>query len=161
MNDISDTNNKLADSSTSDSEKSKYCETKPSSNMLGNEAEICDDRFKSKCVSTHVTYLSKWNITDKESLEWFIFIPTSNKLDVARLKLESERFGRMLHFKWNFKNDKGDYPINPKKTKSTSNPRNKNAAIEIYLSTLKEKLWIIEFLTNISKRITKGVGNFL
>ena len=59
LNDISDTNNKLADSSTSDSEKSKYCQTKPSSNMLGNEAEICDDRFKSKSVSTHVTYLSK------------------------------------------------------------------------------------------------------
>ena len=41
------------------------------------------------------------------------------------------------------------------KTKSASNPRNKDAAIEISLSTLKDKLWIIEFLTNKSKILTK------
>ena len=41
------------------------------------------------------------------------------------------------------------------KTKSTFNPKNKAAAIEISLSTLKDKLWIIEFLTNKSKRLTK------
>ena len=98
MNDTSDTNNKFDDSSTSDSENSKYCDTKPPSNMLGNEAEMCDDRFKRKFVSTHVTYLSKWNITDNEGLKWLIFIPTSNKVDLARLELESEIFGRMLHF---------------------------------------------------------------
>ena len=123
LNDISNTNNKLDNSSTSDSENSEYCGTKPSSNMLGNEAEMCDDLFKSTFVSTHVTYLSKWNITDNEDLKWLTFIPTSNKVDVARLKLESERFGRKLHFYWNFRNDKGHYPINPTKTKSTSNPR--------------------------------------
>ena len=98
MNDISDTNNKFDDSSTSDSKNSKYYGTKPSSNMLGNEAEMCDDRLQRKFGSTHVTYLSKWNITDNEGLKWLIFIPTSNKVDLARLELESERFGRMLHF---------------------------------------------------------------
>ena len=59
MNDICHPDNKLDDSSTRDSENSKYCEIKPSSNMLYNEAEMCDDRFKSKFVSVYVTYLSK------------------------------------------------------------------------------------------------------
>ena len=97
LNNTSDTNNKFNDSITSDSENSKYCETKLSSNMLGNEAEMCDWRYWSKFVSTYVTDLPKWNITDNVGLKWLNFIPTSNKVDVARLNLESERFVRMLH----------------------------------------------------------------
>ena len=97
LNDICHPNNKLDDSSTSESENSKYCQTKPSSNMLDNEAEMSDDQFINKFVSIYVTYLSKYNRTDNDGLKWVNFIPTSNKEDVAKLKLESERFGRMLH----------------------------------------------------------------
>ena len=46
----------------------------------------------------------------------------------------------MLRLKWHFRDDKRDMPINQFKTKSTFNPRNKDAAIEIYLSSLEEKL---------------------
>ena len=42
------------------------------------------------------------------------------------------------------KNDYKDIHINPLKTKSTFNPRNKNAAIEFCLSSLEEKLLILE-----------------
>ena len=31
------------------------------------------------------------------------FLPTCNKVDVTRLKLELEQFGRMLRLKWYFK----------------------------------------------------------
>ena len=68
------------------------------------------------------------------------FIPTCHKVDVARLKLELEPFSRMLRLKWHFRNDKRDIPINPFKAKSTFNPSNKDAAVEIYLSSLEEKL---------------------
>ena len=46
----------------------------------------------------------------------------------------------MLHLKWHFRDDKRDIPINTLKTKSTFNPRNKDAATEICLSILEEKL---------------------
>ena len=84
------------------------------------------------------------------------FIPTCNKVDVAKLKLELEQFGRMLRLKWHFRNDKIDLPINPFKTKSTFNPRNKDAAIEIYLSSLKENLLEIEVPKDKFNNLTKG-----
>ena len=60
------------------------------------------------------------------------------------MQLGLEQFGRMLHLKWHFRNDKRDIPINPCKTKSTFNPRNKDVTIEIYLSSLEEKLLKVE-----------------
>ena len=59
LNNISDTNYKFDDFSTSDSENSIYCETKLSSNMFGNEAGMCDGWCWSKFVSKYVTDLSK------------------------------------------------------------------------------------------------------
>ena len=143
MNDVCDANTSFDDSSISDSENSKSCEGTPSSNVQGNEAEMCDSRLKGKFVSKNVINLSKRNLSENEiSLlsKGLNFIPTCNKVDVARLKLELEQFGRMLRLKWHFRNDKRDIPINPFKAKSTFNPRKKNAAIEIYLSSLEEKL---------------------
>ena len=46
MNDDSDTNTIFDDSSINDAENSKSCETTPSSNVQGNEAEICDSGVK-------------------------------------------------------------------------------------------------------------------
>ena len=108
---------------------------------------MCDGRLKGKFVSENVINLSKRDLSENEiSLfsKGLNFIPTCNKVDVARLKLELELFGRMLRLKWHFRDDKRDIPINPFKTKSTFNPRNKDAAIEIYLSSLEEKLLKIE-----------------
>ena len=143
LNDVSDANTLFDDSSISDSENSKCCEGTPSSNVQGNEAEMCDSRLKGKFVSKSVINLPKRDLTETEiSLlsKVLNLIPTCNKVDVARLKLELEQFGRMLRLKWYFRNDKRDVPINPFKAKSTFNPRNKDAAIEIYLSSLEEKV---------------------
>ena len=90
------------DSSISDSENSKCCEGTPFSNMQGNEAETCDGRLKGKFVSENVINLSKRDLSENEiSLlsKGLNFIPTCNKVDGARLKLELEQFGRMLRLK--------------------------------------------------------------
>ena len=72
------------------------------------------------------------------------FVPTSNHINKAKLKLELEAYDRMLHLKWYFRNDEKEFDRNKFKPKSTFNPRNKDAAIEIYLSSLEEKLMNIE-----------------
>ena len=90
MNDISDFNTIFGDSSISDCENSENCEIKPSSNIQDNEVEICDGRLKGKFVSKNVINLSKRNLTENEiSLLWnsLNFIPTCNKVDIAKLKL--------------------------------------------------------------------------
>ena len=107
MNDVSDTNTIFDDCSISDSENFKSCEGTPSSNVQGNEAEMCDGWLKVKFVSKNVINLSKWNLTENEIAllsKGLNFIPTCNKVDgVARLKLELERFSRMLCLKWHFR----------------------------------------------------------
>ena len=72
------------------------------------------------------------------------FVPTSNTIDKAKLKRELEALGRMLRLKWHFRNGKKDFDPEKFKPKSTFNPRNKDAAIEIYMSSLEEKLMKIE-----------------
>ena len=71
------------------------------------------------------------------------FIPTSNT-DKAKLKIELEAFGRMLRLKWFLRDDEKEFNHDKFKPKSTFNSRNKDAAIEIYLSSLEEKLMSIE-----------------
>ena len=159
LNDVSDANTTFNDSSISDSENSKSSEGTPSSNVQGNEAEMCDGRLKGEFVSKNVINLSKRNLSENEiSLlsKGLNFIPTCNKVDVARLKIELERFGRMLRLKCHFRNDKRDIPINPFKAKSTFNPRNTDAAIEIYLSSLEEKLLKVEVPKDKLNNLTKG-----
>ena len=55
-----------------------------------------------------------------------------------------EAFGRMLRLKWYFRNENKDIHRDMFKAKSTFNPRNKDAAIELYLSSLEEKLMKVE-----------------
>ena len=157
MNDVSDTITIFNDSSISDSENSKSCEDTPSSNVRGDEAEMCDGQLKGKFVSKNVVNLSKRNLSENEiSLlsKGLNFIPACNKVDVARLKLELEQLGRMLRLKWHFRNDKRDIPINPFKTKSTFNHRNKDTAV--YLSSLEEKLLKIKVPKDKFNKLTKG-----
>ena len=45
--------------------------------------------------------------------------------------MELEAYGRMLRLKWHFLNDEKEFDQNKLKPKSTFNPRNKGAAIEI------------------------------
>ena len=57
-----------------------------------------------------------------------------------------------------FRKDKRSIPINPFKTKSTFNTRNKEAAIEMYLSSLGKKLLKIEVSKDKFNNLTKGEG---
>ena len=158
MNGVSDTNAIFDDSSISDSENSKRCEGTPSSDVQGNDAEMCDGRLKGKFVCKNVVNLSKRKVSESEISflsKGLNFIPTCNKVDLAKLKLELEQFGRMVCLKWHFRNDKRDIPINPFKTKSTFNPRNKDVAIEIYLRSLEEKLLKIEVPKDKFNNLTK------
>ena len=54
----------------------------------------------------------------------------------------------MLCLKWHFRNDEKEFYRNKFKSKSSSNPRNKDAAVEIYLSSSEEKLMNIEIPEN-------------
>ena len=103
-------------------------------------------RLKGKFGSKNVINMSKRKLSKSEisllskSLK---FIPTSNTK--TKLKIELEAFGRTLRLKWFFRNDKKEFnPDDIFKPKSTFNPRNKDAAIEIHLSSLEEKLMSIE-----------------
>ena len=58
--------------------------------------------------------------------------------------MELEAFGRMLRLKWHFRNENKDIHRDMFKLKSKFNPRNKDAAIELYLSSLEEKLMKVE-----------------
>ena len=58
--------------------------------------------------------------------------------------MELEAFGRMLRLKWHFRNENKDIHRDMFKPKSKFNPRNTDAAIELYLSSLEEKLMKVE-----------------
>ena len=72
------------------------------------------------------------------------FVPTSNTIDKAKLKTELEALGRILRLKWHFRNEENEFDLDQFKPKSTLKPRNKDAAIEVYMSSLEEKLMKME-----------------
>ena len=116
-------------------------------NEESNEATILNSRLKSKFVSKNVVNLSKWKLSKPEIsllLRGLKFIPTSNTIDKAKLKTELETFGRMLQLNCFFGMMKKEFNLDKFKPKSTCNPRNKDTAIEIYLSSLQEKLMSTE-----------------
>ena len=124
----------------------------------GNDLFILNRRIKGKFVSKNVVNLSKRKLTKTEiSLlsKGLKFIPNSNHISKAKLKMELEIYGRMLRLKWHFQNDEKEFYRNKFKPKSTFNPRNKNATIGIYLSSLEEKLMNIEILQNKYNNLTR------
>ena len=58
--------------------------------------------------------------------------------------MELKAFGRMLCLKWHFRNENKDIHRDMFKSKSKFNPHNKGAVIELYLSSLEEKLMKVE-----------------
>ena len=68
------------------------------------------------------------------------FCPTPNTIDKSTLKEDLEKFGRKLRLKWHYRNDNRIFDPNPFKPKSKFNPPKSDAAIELYLSRLEEKL---------------------
>ena len=128
-------------------------------NEKGNYVFTLNERIKRKFVSNNVVNLSKRQLTNTEiSLlsKGLKFVPTSNKINKAKLKLELEVYDRMLCLKWHFRNDEKEFNQNNLKPKSTFNPSNKDATIEINLSTLEEKLMKIHISQNKYNNLTRG-----
>ena len=94
-------------------------------------------------IDTDIVNLSKRNLNDAEiSLlsKRLNFVSACNKIYKAKVKMELEAFGRMLCSKWHFRNRNKDIHRDMFKPKTEVNPRNKDADIELYLSSLKKKL---------------------
>ena len=108
---------------------------------------LLENRLKGNLVSKNVVNLSKRNLNDAKIsllLKGLNFVPTCNNIDKAKLKMELEAFGRMLRLKWHFRNENKDIHRDMFKLKCKFNPCNKDAAIELYLSSLEEKLMKVE-----------------
>ena len=58
--------------------------------------------------------------------------------------MELEALGRLLRLKWHFRNEENEFDLDQFNSKSTFNLRNKYAAIDVYISSLWEKLLKIE-----------------
>ena len=58
--------------------------------------------------------------------------------------MELETCGRILKWKWLFRNEENEFDLDQLKPKSSFNPRDNDAAIEVYMSSLEEKLMKIE-----------------
>ena len=72
----------------------------------------------------------------------------------------------MLRLKWHFRNKNKDIHRDMSKPKSKFNPRNKDAALELYLSSLEEKLMEVEVpkdkfnnLTNSNRKALSDLKN--
>ena len=82
-------------------------------------------------------------------------MPTTIKIDRAKMKAELEEYGRKLRLMWHFRNDEQSCVADRFRPKSSFNPRNKNVMIETHLSCLEERLLDIEIppkrLTNLTK----------
>ena len=106
-------------------------------------AELLNGRLKGYFVSDNVFNLSHRKFSKaKVSLlsKGLKFCPTPNTIDKSILKQDLEKFGRKLRLKWHYHNDNRIFDRNPFKPKSKFNPPKSDAAIELYLSRLEEKL---------------------
>ena len=81
-------------------------------NEKSNEATILNGRLKGKFVSQNVLNLPKRKISKSQVSilsKTLKFIPASNTIDKAKLKIKLEAFGRMFRLKWFFRNDEKEF----------------------------------------------------
>ena len=100
-----------------------------------------DNSLRGNFVCKNVVNLSKRNLTGSDiSLlsKGLNFVSTCNTIDKAKLKTELEALGRIL--KWHFRNEENEFDLEQFEPKSTLNLSNIDAAIEVYMSSLEEKL---------------------
>ena len=120
-------------------------------NLKDNEPKILNNRLQGNFVSKNVENLSRRNLTGSEiSLlsKGLIFVPTSNTIDKTKLKMELEALVRILRLKSNYRNEENEFNLDQFKPKSSFSPRKKDTAIELYMSSLDEKLMKIEIPKN-------------
>ena len=95
-------------------------------NVNDHAAKMLNNRLQGNFVSKNVVNLSRRNLTGSEiSLlsKGLNFVPTSNTIDKAKLKMELEALGRILRLKWHFRNEENVFDLDQFKPKSTFNPR--------------------------------------
>ena len=129
-----------------------------------NTTSLNKPRLEGKFLSKNVINLSKRNLSRSEiSLlsKGLKFVPSANKIDRAKLKRELEEYGRKLRLIWHFRNDKRTFSTDKFRPKSSFNPRNKDAIIETYLSSLEERLLDIEIPSRRYNNLTKEERNTL
>ena len=114
-------------------------EEKHVNGIVNNIAIFNGERLESKFVSSNVINLSRRNLSEAEiSLlsKGLKFVPTANKIDRARLKMELEEYGRKLRLMRYFRNNEKPFPYEKFRPKSTFNPGNKDTVIKTYLRSL-------------------------
>ena len=125
-------NNNIVDGGEYLSEPSKQLDNHQDSNA----ASLNKARLVGKFVSKNVVNLSRRTLSRSEiSLlsKGLKFVPSTNKIDGAKLKRELEEYGRKLRL-WHFRNDEQTFSTDKFRPKSSFNPRNKDTIIETYLS---------------------------
>ena len=111
--------------------------------MTGSSEQdnIGDGQLKGKIVSPNFINLST-RILSKEEISLLSkglkFIPIATSVNKVLIKEELEYFGRQLRLLWYFRNEESINISNPFKTKSTFNPKGKDATIELYLIRLEK-----------------------
>ena len=102
--------------------------------------EIIMAMSRTKTVITKIiiiiTMRMRLKIFNKNWSKGLNFVAVSSNIDNTKLKMQLEFFGRMLGLKWHFRNENKDIHYNMFKAKSKFNPPNKDAVIELYLSSL-------------------------
>ena len=142
-NDIS----KSFEESHDDTFKYSPNENEPNTKEVTNVGTLLDGRYQGKFVSPNVVNLSS-RILNKAEVSLLSkglqFVPTPKNINLSKIKEELEIFGRKLRLEWYFRNDERDLITNPFKKKSKFNPKNKDAAIELYLSRLEEEILALQ-----------------
>ena len=125
-----------------------------------NESTMENERRSGKFVSNNVINLSGRVLTDNEISvlsKGLKFSPTPKELDRSQLKQDLEAFGRRLRLKWHFRDEESaDFSSNAFRVPSKFKPPHEDAAIEIYLSVLEEKLMSISVEGSNFSNLTKG-----
>ena len=100
-------------------------------------------RIKGQFVNNNVINLSQRTLSQHEISvlsKGLKFVATPKEIDYSQVKIDLENFGRRLRLKWYFKENEDFSEVPAFRPKSKFNPRNKDVAIEVFLSKLEDEL---------------------
>ena len=102
-----------------------------------------NEHIEGQFVNNKVIYLSQRTLNQHEISvlsKGLKFVATPKEIDYSQVKIDLENFGRRLRLKWFFKENDDFSEVPAFRPKSKLNPRNKDVAIEIFLSKLEDEL---------------------
>ena len=94
------------------------------------------------------TYIYIVNLSNRKLSKAEVFLlsqglklcPAPNSVHKSVLKEDLEKFGTTLRLKWHYRNEERTFDPNPFRLKLKFNPSKTDAAMELYLSHIEEKL---------------------